>query len=53
MISQKIEVIQIGSDCGLIYCGNGRDGQKGSRDDLEEEWTKSDDWFVHAHARVE
>lgn len=53
VISQKIEVIQIGSDCGLIYCRNGRDGQKGSRDDLEEEWAKFGDWFVNAHARVE
>ena len=43
----------MGSDGVLIYCRNGRDGQKVSRDGLEEEWTKLGDWFVNAHARVE
>lgn len=50
VVNQEIEVIHLGSDGDSIYGGSNRDGQRGSRDDLEEEWTKLGDWFVNACA---
>ena len=52
VVNQEIEVTHLGSDGGPISCGSNRDGQRGSRDDLEEEWTKLGDWFVNACASV-